>query len=206
MQKEGGDASQQIQPAESPRPATPPSAVAAPAVAVAAAAVESMQKVKEDVEKALQHVDTIDACAQHQKMIADDVLDLSKLALGKIDLVPAPFALRAVFHNLVTMFAPSMQLAGLSCSANIADLYLLADAGRLMQVLVNLLSNAIKFTPEGGRITLSADVIDSSGQLRVVVKDNGVGMDPEQLERVSKVRSLLLLLLVFRSFFSFFSR
>ncbi|MHC1699778.1 MAG: PAS domain S-box protein [Humidesulfovibrio sp.] len=124
--------------------------------------------------------------------IVNDILDFSKIEAGRLDLKPAPFSLRA---DLEAVAAPFRLLAGqrglalnLMIDLNVPDA-IVADSGRLDQVLRNLLGNAVKFT-EAGAVTLevSSDPAcptpHSSACLRFTVRDTGAGIAPDFLPRL----------------------
>ncbi|MDO9083572.1 MAG: PAS domain S-box protein, partial [Humidesulfovibrio sp.] len=121
--------------------------------------------------------------------IVNDILDFSKIEAGRLDLRPAPFALRA---GLEAVAAPFRLLAGqrglslaLSIDPGVPDA-LVGDLGRLEQVLRNLLGNAVKFT-ETGSITLevgpdqACPAPQGAACLRFIVRDTGIGIDPDFL-------------------------
>lgn len=118
--------------------------------------------------------------------IIDDVLDISKIESGKIDIHEESFSLNSLIDNVVELFSIKAK------EKNIRFLYnsdpslpenIITDSTRLRQVLSNLLSNAIKFTPKNGNIQLSITVIKSHTNRSLIefkVKDNGIGMTQEQ--------------------------
>ncbi len=118
-----------------------------------------------------------------------DILDLSKIESGHIELENTPFELRRLMAECLEIVAPQAQAAGVQMESRadptLASGYI-GDGFRLRQVLLNLLSNAIKFTPAGGLVQLnvSCAVKSSLPQLLFEVKDQGVGMDAAVLERV----------------------
>ncbi len=119
-----------------------------------------------------------------------DILDISKIEAGQIELENAPFFLQATMGSCVTLMTPKAEEAGVNLDWSISpDLppYLTGDSFRLRQVLLNLLSNAIKFTPAKGQVTLSAtpDGRDADCvRIRFVVKDSGIGMDEAAQQRI----------------------
>ncbi len=112
--------------------------------------------------------------------VINDILDFSKIEAGKLDLDPAPFALRDVLGDTLKAFALKAHAKGLELACDIdADVpdSLVGDAGRLRQVLTNLVGNAIKFT-ERGEVVLSAARIETPGGVgvRFTVRDTGIGI------------------------------
>lgn len=118
--------------------------------------------------------------------IVNDVLDLSKMEAGKLQLAREPFALRAVLDHSMAMVAEKARLKRLTLTAQVepgvpATLY--GDARRLEQILVNLLGNAVKFT-HAGSVQVRASVAPASDQrvaLRVEVADTGIGIPSEEI-------------------------
>ncbi|WP_243309807.1 two-component regulator propeller domain-containing protein [Fundidesulfovibrio agrisoli] len=121
--------------------------------------------------------------------VINDLLDISKIEAGKMELCPAPFSLRAVLTRLRDIFEHKAQEKGVDFSVEIGPGIpesVLGDSLRLEQVLINLVGNAVKFT-ERGRVAVTADCgrePDGSVLLRCTVRDSGIGMTPEQLEKV----------------------
>jgi len=116
--------------------------------------------------------------------VIDDILDFSKIEAGKLEIEHIPFALRRVIDDALALVTERAVEKGLALRAQIADDCppgFLGDPLRLTQILMNLLSNAVKFTPSG-EIVLAARRED--GQLVLSVHDTGIGMRPEQLQRI----------------------
>ena len=114
--------------------------------------------------------------AQRMRTLVDDLLDLSRLEHGRLALHRRRFDLCAVVHHAVEHVEPLAERKRQRLEVHLPDTacILLADAGRIEQVVLNLLSNAIKYTPEGGRVGVGVTVED--GQLVVAVWDNGPGV------------------------------
>eukprot|EP01114_Cavostelium_apophysatum_P007554 TRINITY_DN1967_c0_g1_i1.p1 TRINITY_DN1967_c0_g1~~TRINITY_DN1967_c0_g1_i1.p1 ORF type:complete len:632 (+),score=158.88 TRINITY_DN1967_c0_g1_i1:120-1898(+) len=130
-------------------------------------------------------LDVIANCAEQQKHIIGEALDLSKIANNRIDLRPARFNLRAVIASAVQMCAPSTKKAAEKISLKLPpeEIYVIADARRLAQVLINLLSNAIKFG-KGGNIIIKAKLerlTATNAHLFISLKDHGIGMTEDEL-------------------------
>jgi signal transduction histidine kinase/ActR/RegA family two-component response regulator len=123
------------------------------------------------------------ACQSSQTLLhlIDDVLDLSKIEAGKLELEYAPFHLPSLIHDARSMFSDLARAKGLALSASIAgdlNVVLLGDAHRLLQILANLVGNALKFTSEGG-VTIGVTCLDDRGaslRLRFDVTDSGIGI------------------------------
>jgi signal transduction histidine kinase len=135
-------------------------------------------------EKQRRWVDNIQSSGKQLLVIVNDVLDLSKIEAGQIQLHPESFGLAEVSESLIAAFRPAAEKKNIDLKQQIAlDLPpLYQDAGKLRQILNNLLSNAIKYTPEGGRVVLKADA--AGDQVVIQVIDTGVGIAPEDQERI----------------------
>lgn len=102
------------------------------------------------------YVDRLGKAAQYLLSLVNDILDVSKLQAGKVDLASEPFDLNALVDNVCEMQRAPMADRGIDfkLSRTVEQPWLRGDEVRLSQVLMNILSNAVKFTPEGGRITM----------------------------------------------------
>lgn len=135
-------------------------------------------------------LDKIDLSSQHLLALVNDVLDMSKIESGKIQLAQESFNFGQLLKSLTVVFYQQAMEKGLSyhmlLSGNLEE-NLIGDPLRLSQILTNLLSNAIKFTLSGGEITLSAEELcHEQGQLwiRFQVKDTGCGIAEENFTRI----------------------
>jgi signal transduction histidine kinase len=117
--------------------------------------------------------------------LVNDVLDLSKLAAGKMDLVRHPVRLAAVVDEAISTIEPLAAARGISVEVSAAPSLPLVetDAERLRQILLNLLSNAVKFTDTGG-VTVTMAPVDGGEWVEVAVADTGSGIAPEDQERI----------------------
>lgn len=133
---------------------------------------------------ALTYIGKVISSGEALLAVVNDILDFSKLEAGHVELDPAPFHLRNFLTETMGLFAERAEAKGLKLDVRIADPapdYVLADCGRLRQVLSNLLSNAIKFT-ERGSVLIHARHDAGTAALEISVTDTGVGIDPGQLE------------------------
>jgi signal transduction histidine kinase/ActR/RegA family two-component response regulator len=119
-----------------------------------------------------------------QTRLVDDLLDISRIASGKLVLSQVPVELAAVVEEAVAVARPVAEARSLTLEASIPPSLgmVLGDPIRLQEILGNLLVNAIKFTPSGGRIQVRAASGDGKAQL--VVSDNGMGIRPEFLPQL----------------------
>jgi len=127
---------------------------------------------------------------QHLLALINDILDMSKIEAGKMNLKFEPLTLEDVVEDAARLVRNRAESAGLAVDLEFPrDLpEVEADYRAVKQVLLNLLSNAIKFTPRGGRITVRADARpDPTGErVRISVKDTGIGIAPDDLARLAK--------------------
>jgi signal transduction histidine kinase len=136
-------------------------------------------------EQHLEYVKDINESGLHLLAIINDILDLSKIEAGKMDLVEEIVDLRQTVRSVVQLIAPRAGQAELTI-AEIGDAslpLLSADAQKLKQILLNLVSNAVKFTPPGGKVTVATAVTDDGG-LAMSVADTGIGIAAENLSKV----------------------
>jgi PAS domain S-box-containing protein len=117
--------------------------------------------------------------------LVDDLLDLTRISRGKIQLHFEIVDAHAAVRNTLTMFQPDMDAKSLEASVALRarEHHVWADPGRLQQIVMNLVSNAVKFTNEGGTISLRSSN-DANGRLVLEVRDTGIGMDPAVLQRL----------------------
>ena len=134
-----------------------------------------------------QHEDlrTIEASGGRLLGLIDDLIDVSQIEAGKVDLQVVPIALGRFLEDLAAEIRPLAARNGLTLgvSASAGPPIIYADDVRLRAILANLLSNAVKFTPPGGAIRMEVTGADEDG-LRIDVVDTGVGIAPEEQERV----------------------
>ena len=140
---------------------------------------------------AMQYVEKAEELSDHLLSLINDILDMSRIEAGKVELENAPFSLRAFGKTLDDMFARQMEKKGVAFAVRyeglIAD-WVLGDSLRLNQVVINFISNAMKFTSEGSVTVTFRQMLLQGGKLDLMirVKDTGVGMKPEFLERIFK--------------------
>ena len=130
------------------------------------------------------YAETVKNSAQALLDIINDILDFSKVEAGKMQLEALPFDLPQLLEDVVDLLAEQAQSKGLEFVCHLSPKvpkFLLADAGRLRQVLINLLGNAIKFTSEG-EVVLKVEFLTQKANgclLRFSVADTGIGITPE---------------------------
>lgn len=135
-------------------------------------------------DKQQRYLNHISQGARHLLTLINDILDLSKIEAGRLDLRLENLTLPNDVEDVFTALRPSAAGKGLHFDFRIEPgLDIRADRTRFKQILYNLLSNAIKFTPEGGRITVEAQRTDNE-MLRLVLSDTGIGIPPDEVESI----------------------
>ena len=121
---------------------------------------------------------------RHLLSLINDILDLSKVEAGRMELELATFDLPAAIDNALTLVRERASTHGIHVAQTVgADVGAVhADERKVKQILLNLLSNAVKFTPEGGRVEVRAEAVN--GSIEVAVSDTGIGIAPEDQEAI----------------------
>jgi signal transduction histidine kinase len=135
-------------------------------------------------EKQEEYSKDIHASGQHLLSLINDILDLSKIEAGRMELELTDFDLPQAIDNALILVRERAGRRGIALQMNVDNRLgqIQADERKVRQVVLNLLSNAIKFTPEGGRIEVAA--VPKDGVVEVSVSDTGVGIAPEDQEAV----------------------
>jgi signal transduction histidine kinase len=130
-------------------------------------------------EKQDEYLKDIYGSGQHLLSLINDILDLSKIEAGRMELSPAPFHLPSALDSAVTLVKERAARHGINLDVDFDPQLgeIVGDERKVKQVVLNLLSNAVKFTPDGGRISLRATRKD--GAVEIAVTDTGVGIAPE---------------------------
>jgi len=131
-------------------------------------------------------IETVARNGRHLLQLISELLDLSKIAAGRLELAREPLALDAVLREAADSVHALVEAHHHTLALDLpaASLTVSADRTRVRQVLLNLLSNAIKFTPDGGRVTLGARLEDGDRGVRLWVTDNGIGIAPADHARL----------------------
>ena len=128
--------------------------------------------------------------SSHLLGIINDVLDMAKIEANKLELAPIEFVFEKMLQKAIAVVNLRMEEKQLSLRVNVDHLvprFVFGDEQRLVQVITNLLSNAVKFTPKGGEVRLAASLVERNEddcELRIEVADSGIGISPEQQERL----------------------
>ncbi len=139
-------------------------------------------------EKQVEYVTDILDSGKHLLSLINDILDLSKIEAGKIELEMSTVNIKELLQNSLVMVKEKALVHGISLNIQTSDgidtMEIRGDARRLKQVMFNLLSNATKFTPDGGSITVEAK--RNGRELVVSVSDTGIGITPEEQKKLFK--------------------
>jgi signal transduction histidine kinase len=121
--------------------------------------------------------------ASHLLALINDILDLSKIEAGRIELRPEEFRAADALEEVLPVVKPLAEVKSIRIESRLDDAVLiLADRTRFKQILYNLLSNSVKFTPEGGRVWIESVSIE--GRLALTVGDTGMGIPPAEQQAV----------------------
>lgn len=134
-------------------------------------------------DKQQRYLNHISHGAKHLLTLINDILDLSKIEAGRLDLRLEKLILPDDIEDVFTALKPSAAAKSLHFEVQIhPEIEIRADRTRFKQILYNLLSNAVKFTPEGGKITV--DVQADDAMLRLAVRDTGIGIPQDEIETI----------------------
>jgi PAS domain S-box-containing protein len=155
-------------------------------------------------EKQTRYINNVLVSGRHLLQLINDILDLSKVEAGKLELELSRVNIKGLLENSLIMIKEKAMKHAIKLDSHISqevmDLEILADERKLKQIMFNILSNAAKFTPDGGSIRLEANLISDFGLpiadldpkskiqtpkcIEVSVADSGIGIKPEDQERV----------------------
>jgi len=129
-------------------------------------------------EKQLDYLKDIHESGRHLLSLINDILDLSKIEAGRMELELSSFDLPSAISNAMTLIRERAQRHSIALGADIDSRLgaFHADERKFKQILLNLLSNAVKFTPDGGRVDVSAKL--DTTQVEIAVRDSGIGISP----------------------------
>jgi PAS domain S-box-containing protein len=132
----------------------------------------------------MQHAfEVIERSTESQARLVDDILDMSRIITGRINLEASTIDTAPILHAAVDVVRPGAQAKGITLQVDSdAPAMILADANRIQQILWNLLSNAVKFTNPGGRV--DARLMRTEDRVEISISDTGIGIEPEFLPHV----------------------
>ena len=142
-------------------------------------------------EQVMEYLDKIDSSSHYLLALINDILEMSRIESGKIELEPVPVDLRILLDKIRDMFASQMSEKKIDFEVSydgVRNPVVVCDENRLNRVILNLLSNAYKFTPEGGRVSVSMKQYNcpriGHGGYELRVRDTGIGMKEEFAKHV----------------------
>ena len=138
---------------------------------------------------AMQYLEKVDELSDHLLSLINDILDMSRIEAGRVQLESKPFSLRQLADRLYDMFAKNLEARGVHYEVRFEDMtvdYVIGDELRICQAIINFLSNAVKFTSEGEIIVTFRQMMRSAGHVDLMVRvhDTGIGMAPEFINRI----------------------
>ena len=134
--------------------------------------------------KQREYLNDIRESGRHLLELLNEILDLSKIEAGRMELEPGPFSLVEALERGMAMVRDRAAQHSLELALEVepgVDV-IVADQLRIKQVILNLITNAVKFTPDGGRVEVRAREFE--GRLEVTVRDTGIGIAPEDREKI----------------------
>lgn len=151
---------------------------------IAVSHIDNKEQVKECLQKVL-------SSSNHLLSLINDILDMSRIESGKVQIKEQECNISELMHNLVNIIQPQVKAKQLELfidTFEVANEDVIADALKLNQVFINLLSNAVKYTPAGGTITFrimqKTTFRHGYGDYVFIIKDNGIGMSKEFVEHI----------------------
>ena len=138
---------------------------------------------------AAQYLTRVEELSGHLLSLINDILDMSRIEAGKVELEEKAFSLRSLGNKLYDMFVKNLEGRGINYEVNFEDMtidYVIGDELRISQIIINFLSNAVKFTQEGEIIVTFRQMFlqDGNADLMIRVHDTGIGMNPEFINRI----------------------
>ncbi|NQU55829.1 MAG: PAS-domain containing protein [Rhodospirillales bacterium] len=137
-----------------------------------------------DNKKYSEYMDDIHQSGQHLLELINDILDVSAIEAGAMDIHEETVSLSTIVDASIRIIMPRANKGRLTITASIKpeNLQIVVDPRRLKQVLLNLLSNADKFTPENGEVSVTALLNNDDGSLSITIADTGIGMDEKEMK------------------------
>ncbi len=151
----------------------------------------NLARKETDIMKVHKYIDKIESSSRHLLSLINDILEMSRIESGRIELEYLPVDLQELFDHIRDLFSEQMRQKGLDFRVHtnrVQDRYVWGDRKNLDRILLNILSNAYKFTPKGGQITASLCETGSAeggyGSYEIRVQDSGIGMSREFSEKI----------------------
>ncbi len=159
---------------------------------MSAARMDEHCKSSKEYQMIAEYLEKAESLSQFLLGLINDILDMSRIESGKMELAKEPFDLFEFAEKLRAMFQKTIEEKGVTFKMELLDFdvrRVIGDELRLSQVIVNFLSNAVKFTPEGGQITVTfrqMNRLENKVHFMIRVRDTGKGISPEFLKRLFK--------------------
>ena len=151
---------------------------------IAVSHIDNKDQVRDSLQKVL-------SSSNHLLSLINDILDMSRIESGKVQIKEQDCNISELMHNLVNIIQPQVKAKQLELfidTFEVANEEVIADALKLNQVFINLLSNAVKYTPAGGTVTFrimqKTTFRHGYGDYIFIIKDNGIGMSPEFVKHI----------------------
>lgn len=153
-------------------------------LAALAAATRLMQRQAQKAEVSAMACNAVQRQVAHMARLLDDLLDVSRISHGRMQLQLQQVEVGEVLRSAVDMVRPQLDAKhqSLDVTNPAAPVHVMGDALRLVQIVANLLNNSVKYTPVGGRIELAMQADDD--EVHIAVRDDGIGIAPAMLEQV----------------------
>jgi len=153
-------------------------------LAALAAATRLMQRQPQKAEVSAMACNAVQRQVAHMARLLDDLLDVSRISHGRMQLQLQQVEVGEVLRSAVDMVRPQLDAKhqSLDVTNPAAPVHVMGDALRLVQIVANLLNNSVKYTPVGGRIELAMQADDD--EVHIAVRDDGIGIAPAMLEQV----------------------
>ena len=138
---------------------------------------------------AMPYLEKAEEVSEHLLLLINDILDMSRIEAGKVELEQKVFSLSGLGQRLYDMFAKNLESRGIRYAVNYEEMtvdYVVGDELRISQIIINFLSNAVKFTKEGEIVVTFRQMMlqDQTVDLMIRVHDTGTGLDPKFINRI----------------------
>jgi PAS domain S-box-containing protein len=136
--------------------------------------------------KQKEYLNDVLTSGEHLLRLINDILDLSKIEAGRMEVIPECFELSNAIDEVCSVVSPLVRRKNITLHRHIAPEIgtLTLDRGKVVQILYNLVSNALKFTGDGGEVVVSADLLGAPQQLQLTVRDTGMGIQQSDLDKL----------------------
>jgi len=133
-------------------------------------------------DKVVKYLNNVSTSGKHLLNLVNDILDISKIEAGKMELSYGNFSSKQVIYEIILTFESMVTLKNINLEIRLSDTNINADMGKFRQIIYNLVSNAVKYTPENGKIFIYSDI--NNNELVITVEDTGIGIAKENYSKV----------------------